>query len=227
MRIELLKLLTAQAAQYELGDSAWNRLTRADISHVLGLMAVRGDGEKLHCNSHTQAAVWLGEVMYLDNRNDLLSLKDHVGQTVIRRTQHKNYPRFKNYARLWTVVRYAINAFVDPKLCPACHGAKRIPLDGVIGWARCEVCGETGLRPGPSGEQIAIALDIDSSRWSRTWGPIYEECDWKIKRLHDSLVAVFAARLGHAQGKSVNAQEDQYWPYAKTPKNKALDTTSG
>ena len=222
MRIELLKLLTAQAAQYDLGDSAWNRLTRADISHVLGLMAVRGDGEKLHCNSHTQAAVWLGEVMYLDNRNNLLFLTDHVGQYVVRRLRIG-----KDFARAWQVVRYAINAYVDPKLCPECHGAGRVPLDGVIGFIACSSCGESGLAGQPSNNQIARDLGIDKSRWSRKWGEVYEESHWKLARLHDSLVAVFTMRLGHAQQVDALAQQERYWPYAKTPKNKALDTTSG
>jgi hypothetical protein len=218
MKLELLRLLSAQASQYKISDHVWESLKPADISHILGLMAVRGDGERLHHNSHTQAAVWLGEAMYLDNRNNLLFLADHVGRFLVRRLKLT-----KNLPRIWTLTRYAINSFVDPKLCPECHGAGRIPMAGVIGYAVCDSCGESGLAGSPSGNKIANDLGIESSRWVRTWGDVYEEADWKIRRLHDSLVAVFAARLGHAQENSGGAQNDQYWPYGETPKNQGID----
>lgn len=217
MRLDLLRLLTARASQYELGASAWDRLTSADISHILGLMCVRGDGERLHHNSHTQAAVWLGEIMYLDNRDNLIALADHVGKYLLRRLRIT-----KNFPRAWAVARYAINSFADPKLCPDCHGAGRVPLDGVIGFIACGLCGESGLAGMPSGNKIANDLGIEWSRWSRTWCEVHDEARWKLERLHDSLVSVFSARLGHAHESCSQAHDNQYWPYAKTPKNKAL-----
>lgn len=221
MKLELLKLLTAQASQYQLQDSVWESLKPSDISHVLGLMCVRGDGERLYRNSHTQAAVWLGEVMYLDNRNNLIFLADHVGRYLLRRLKIT-----KNFTRVWAVTRYAINSFADPRLCPECHGAGRVPLDGVIGFIACGLCGESGLAGMPSGNKIANDLGIESSRWSRTWGEVYEEASWKLQRLHDSLVSVFSARLGHAHESHDQAQDNQYRPCGKFAKTKAIDTTA-
>lgn len=221
MKIELIKLLTAQASQYELQDSVWESLKPSDISHILGLMCVRGDGERLHHNSHALAAVWLGEIMYLDNRNNLRALSDHIGQHIVRRLRVN-----RGLERMWRIIRHSINFYVDPKLCPHCGGAGRVPMDDAIGWHKCDPCGESGRVGRPSNNQIADALGIDRSRFHRTWAEVYEESEWKLERLHDDLIAVFARRLGWRTNQGTDAHQEQYWPYGKSRKNKVLDIAS-
>ena len=219
MKIELIKLLTAQASQYELQDSVWESLKPSDISHILGLMCVRGDGETLHHNSHAQAAVWLGEIMYLDNRNNLVKLSDHVGQYLVRRLRIS-----RGAERVQGIVKHSINAYVDPKLCAHCDGVGRIPMSNAIGWDDCNPCGQSGRAGRPSNNQIADALGIERSRFHRTWAEAYEESEWKLERLHDTLVAAFARRLGWRTNQSIDAHQEQHWPYGKSAKTKAIDT---
>lgn len=219
MKLELLKLLTAQASQYELQDSVWESLKPSDISHILGLMAIRGDGKQLHHLSHNQAAVWLGEVMYLDDGSHFVHLIHHIGQHLV-----KNCKITRGLDRVLQLTRHAINVFVDPKLCSACGGSGRLPLDGVIGFVSCQHCNESGRAPAPSQNKIADSLNIDRSRFHRTWAAVYEEAEYKLDRLHDTLVAVFARRLGYAHQHEGEAHQARAGTVAKMPENKGLTT---
>lgn len=203
MKIELLRLLSAQASQYELSEHSWEALQPADIAHALGLI------------KHKPAAV-LGRIMFADQTSLMAPLTFALADRTAKRLHLTRNP-----ARLALVCYNAIQYFIDPKLCSSCHGAESIQLENTIGLIKCQTCEGTRMAKPLSQRQLAEFCDIPWSSWQEHWGEVYDEAEYGLHHYLDIVIGALAKRLADQPSPEPDHLPNQH--IKKPLQNKRID----